>query len=117
MIADILRVARKRLGRSLEEIASRASVSASFLNQIEMGTRGVPRKRLEEFANAYNLTKEEKEAISTAIRRRKQGNLFMEVTFSQEVSILNQLLALPSDKRDWVIKTVTDYISLVSGTK
>jgi len=53
---DFIRMRREALGKTMRAFAAEVNITAAYLNDIEKGNRPAPEKRLDEFAQALNIT-------------------------------------------------------------
>ena len=54
-----LRIVRKKLNLSIDEVSRSLGISAGYLSQIELGKRQISNKRAEEIASFYEMKKEQ----------------------------------------------------------
>ncbi len=132
-IGTILQAARVRSGKTRDDIATAAGVSARMVSMWERDKRGIGRgkgiERTEKIFTAYKLTEQEQEEVVRRISLRKQEYLADSLAtllgsekssnesgkISQtldERQILIHLLALSPEKRRWVIETVNAHLAL-----
>lgn len=69
MLTDFGRILRKiriDCNEILNDMAGKLNVSAAYLSAVEMGKRNIPKHWIDEIAKFYNLSEEERKALSNA---------------------------------------------------